>query len=40
MDGQMRANWFVDWTPNGGTRSCHSSQLNAPFRFIHGRRYS
>ena len=36
----MAANRFVEWTHNGGTRFCHSSQLSAPLWSAHGQRWA
>ena len=36
---KFRSTSFVDWTRNGGQRGRHSSNLSAPLRPIHGRRY-
>jgi hypothetical protein len=31
----LRFSRFVDWTHNGGSRSCHSSMPSAPLRSGH-----
>lgn len=33
------ANWFVDWTQNGGLRFFHFLQQSAPLRSTHGQRW-